>query len=420
MFGPFERMVAMRYLRARRREGFISVIAWFSLIGIALGVATLIIVMSVMNGFRAELFSRILGLNGHLIVSRPGQPFVDHALISQRIEGLAGVVAAAPMIEGQALMTFQRRPHGVVVRGLAGDDLRRRPILSTGIVAGSLQDFGSNVTDILVGHRLATKLGLKLGEVVTMISPQPAETVLGVVPRLKRFKVAAVFDVGMHEYDSNFVFIPLRTAQAFFQVGEAVGSVDVILEDSNQIDTFKDGLRNVLEDGYLVRDWRSINASFVNALKVERNVMFLILTLIILVAAFNIISSLIMMVKDKGRDIAIMRTMGASRGAVMRIFVLSGTSIGVIGTVAGVGLGLLLATNIQNVREALEAAAAWADMPIDLFSAEIYFLSQLPSQVFPSDVISVAIMSLALSFLATLYPSWRAARIDPVEALRYE
>ncbi|MDJ0894462.1 MAG: lipoprotein-releasing ABC transporter permease subunit [Alphaproteobacteria bacterium] len=420
MFGPFERMVAMRYLRARRREGFISVIAWFSLIGIALGVATLIIVMSVMNGFRAELFSRILGLNGHLIVSRPGQPFIDHALISQRIEGLAGVVAAAPMIEGQALMTFQRRPHGVVVRGLAGDDLRRRPILSTGIVAGSLQDFGSNVTDILVGHRLATKLGLKLGEVVTMISPQPAETVLGVVPRLKRFKVAAVFDVGMHEYDSNFVFIPLRTAQAFFQVGEAVGSVDVILEDSNQIDTFKDGLRNVLEDGYLVRDWRSINASFVNALKVERNVMFLILTLIILVAAFNIISSLIMMVKDKGRDIAIMRTMGASRGAVMRIFVLSGTSIGVIGTVAGVGLGLLLATNIQNVREALEAAAAWADMPIDLFSAEIYFLSQLPSQVFPSDVISVAIMSLALSFLATLYPSWRAARIDPVEALRYE
>jgi lipoprotein-releasing system permease protein len=414
MFGAFERMVAMRYLRARRREGFISIIAWFSLLGIALGVATLIIVMSVMNGFRAELLSRILGLNGHITVSRAGEPLEDFDALAAKVRGMAGVHTVAPLVEGQALLAARGRATGVVLRGLRAEDLRQRPLLADNIRAGDLDGFAGGEA-VMIGRRLAERFNLKVGDPITLVSPQVAETGFGIMPRLKRTAVGAIFEVGMYEYDNTFVYMPLQVAQPFMQLRDAVSSLDVVLDDINAVPRKVLEILRTLGPGYLVRDWQTINRSFFNAIQVERNVMFLILTLIILVAAFNIISSLIMLVKDKGRDIAVLRTMGATRGMVMRIFFLAGASLGLVGTVAGSVLGVLFAVNIEAIREFVEG---FADS--NLFAPEIYFLSHLPSQIEPMQVTGIIVMAMALTFLATLYPSWRAARLDPVEALRYE
>ena len=415
IFGAFERMVAFRYLRARRERGFISVIAGFSLAGIALGVATLIIVMSVMNGFRAELMQRILGLNGHLAASSAvGRTLPDFDSLVREIMALDGVRLVIPTVEGQVLATANGVAGGAVVRGVPPDDLRARAIISDNIREGSLRDFeGRNA--VIVGTRFASKFGVRPGDRIRLVSPQSSSTAFGSVPRVGRFTVVALFDVGMYEYDSAFVFMPLAAAQRYFRTGPQVTSLEIFLDDPDGVQTVRPKLP--LSGGKPLRvvDWQRANDSFFNAIEVERNVMFLILTLIILVAAFNIISSLIMLVKDKGRDIAILRTMGATRGMILRIFLLAGASVGILGTAVGFLLGIAFADNIEIIRQWLQSLTG-----TELFAAEIYFLSQLPSVLLAEDVVGVVAMSLCLSVLATLYPAWRAARLDPVEALRYE
>ena len=414
MFSPFEWMVALRYLRSRRREGFVSVIAWFSLLGIALGVATLIIVMSVMNGFRQELLTRILGLNGHLSIYSTTQKLTDFDTLANRVRGMPGVTSAAPMIEGQVMATARGVAKGAVARGMRVEDLERRRIVAGNITAGSLNAF-SGPDAAMIGSRLALALGLGVGDRITLISPQGNVTAFGSVPRLRSYQIVATFEVGMYEYDSSFVFIPLEAAQIYFRMPDSVSNLEVFVANPDNARRMAAEITAALGEGIRIHDWQQANASFFTAIQVERNVMFLILTLIIVVAAFNIISSLIMLVKDKGRDIAILRTMGATRGMIMRIFFLGGASIGVIGTVAGFALGIGFATNIETIRQWIQGLTG-----TDLFAAEIYFLSHLPAVVNPLEVGSVVLMGLGLSLLATLYPSWRAARTEPAEALRYE
>ncbi len=413
IFGAFERTVAFRYLRARRKEGFISVIAGFSLLGIALGVATLIIVMSVMNGFRAELLNRILGVNGHITVYANGGEITGYDDLATRLASIDRVTRAHPQVQGQVMVTNRGEASGAVVRGMAAADLLERDILADNVTSGSARAFGDD--GALVGRRLATKLGLSVGDQITLVSPRGNTTVMGTVPRVKSFPIAGLFEVGMYEYDSSFVYLPLDQAQQFFRTGEGVNAIEMFVQNPDDVDQVRATIDQMLGSGYRTVDWQRANASFFNAIQVERNVMFLILTLIIVVAAFNIISGQIMLVKDKGPDIAILRTMGATRGMIMRIFLISGAAIGVVGTAAGFALGLAFAQNIETIRGWLENLTG-----TELFAAEIYFLSNLPSKVDPTEVATVVAMSLALSLLATLYPSWRAARLDPVEALRYE
>lgn len=414
IFSPFERMVAARYLRPRRKEGFISVIAGFSFLGIALGVATLIIVMSVMNGFREELLNRILGLNGHLEVYASQGMLTNYDAAADIVRGLPGVVQVAPMIEGQVMATAEGRTSGAVVRGIKPEDLRDRKILATHITQGSLDDFNGDDA-VVIGARLAQRLGVNVGGNITLIAPEGRPTAFGTVPRMRAYRVVATFEVGMYEYDSTFVFMPLKAAQVYFRTGDSVSSLEVLVTNTDRVPGVRDSIITALDRPLRVMDWQQANSSFFNAIAVERNVMFLILTLIIVVAAFNIISSLIMLVKDKGQDIAILRTMGATKGMIMRIFFLSGASVGMVGTLAGFGLGLAFADNIEIIRRLIQKMTG-----TELFAPEIYFLSQLPAKVETGDVATVVLMALGLSFLATLYPSWRAARLDPVEALRYE
>lgn len=413
-FGAVERMIAWRYLRARRQEGFISVIAGFSLLGIALGVATLIIVMSVMNGFRAELLTRILGLNGHVAVYGDRGPIAEFDAAALRIAEVPGVFAVVPQVEGQAMATANNAAAGVLVRGLRAADLTAKGPLADGISPVAAARFQAGKT-ILLGNRLAQRLGVAAGDRIDLISPSSQTTVMGGLPRMKTYEIAGLFDVGMYEYDNGFIFMPLKSAQIFFQMKGEVSGLEITLEDPNEVASLAQALQTAAGEGLWVRDWRQRNSSFFNALQVERNVMFLILTLIILVAAFNVISSLIMLVKDKGRGIAILRTMGASKAMVTRIFFLVGASVGLIGTFVGALLGLLFADNIETIRRFLETISG-----TELFAAEIYFLSRLPAEIDPAEVISVITMALTLSFLATIYPAWRASRLDPVEALRNE
>ena len=413
IFGAFERMVAFRYLRARRQEGFVSVIAIFSLLGIALGVATLIIVMSVMNGFRADLLGRILGLNGDLAVYAlsGGLPNFDAA--AQKLRAVPGVTRVTPLVEGQVMATSDAGAAGALVRGIRPEDLRSLPLLANRIIQGSLADFGDD--GVAVGDRLARRLGVTVGSPITVISPQGTATAFGTMPRVKTYQVAALFNVGMYEYDNSFIYAPLAAAQLFFRLPEEVSSLEVFVDDSDRVREERRLIATALDGQVRIVDWQQANSSLFNAVEIERNVMFLILTLIIVVAAFNIISSMIMMVKDKGRDIAILRTMGASRAMILRIFMLSGASIGILGTIAGFVLGVVFTNNIETIREGLQRVIG-----TDLFAAEIYFFTRIPARIDSGEVAAVVAMALVLSFLATLYPSWRAARLDPVEALRYE
>ena len=414
MFSAFEWMMAVRYLRARRQEGFVSVIAWFSLLGIAIGVATLIIVMSVMNGFRAELMNRILGLNGHVNIYAPIGQMTDYDTKADIVRGVPGVISATPLIEGQVMATNNGQARGLVLRGIKSTDLLARDIIADNIQSGSLDAFGAD-DSVIIGAELARRLGVRVGDKITIISPKGQPTAFGTVPRMRAFEVAATFSIGMFEYDSGFAYIPLHAAQVYFQMKDSVNNLEVFVTDPDSTTAISANIKHALDQQARVLDWQKTNASFFNAIQVERNVMFLILTLIIVVAAFNIISSLIMLVKDKGRDIAILRTMGATRGMIMRIFFLAGASVGIIGTFSGFGLGLWFSLNIENIRQFIQGLTG-----TDLFAAEIYFLSQLPAEVDPGEVVSVLLMGLGLSFLATIYPAWRAARIDPAEALRYE
>ena len=389
-------------------------IAWFSLLGIALGVATLIIVMAVMNGFREELLSRILGINGHLSIYGQTNQLRDFDPIAERLRKVTGVVAVTPMIEGQVMATARGIAQGAVVRGIRAQDLADRNIVADNIKSGSLADFkGKNA--IIVGQRMAAKMGVLVGDKITLLSPKGNTTAFGTVPRMKAYTVAATFQIGMYEYDSSFVFMPLKNAQVYFKMPGAVSNLEVFVTHPDDAIAIGRDISKEMKGKARIHDWQRVNASFFNAIQVERNVMFLILTLIIVVAAFNIISSLIMLVKDKGKDIAILRTMGATSGMIMRIFFIAGASVGTIGTMAGFGLGLAFTENIETIRQLIQGLTG-----TDLFAAEIYFLSKLPAVVDPSEVVAVVLMGLGLSFLATLYPAWRASKLDPAEALRYE
>lgn len=407
-------MVALRYLRARRREGFISVIAGFSLLGIGLGVATLIIVMSVMNGFRQELLGRILGVGGHLNVYSQGMALANYDDLAARIRKIGAVVSARPVVDGQVMASANNVASGAVVRGVRPEDLATKHIIADHIVVGSLKDFHGDDA-LLVGSRMAARMGLRVGDSLTLISPRGNVTAFGTVPRLRAYRVVGLFEVGMFEHDNNFIYMPLDAAQVFFQLPGEVSMIEVFTDNPDKIRAVRDEIATVAGPGTRLVDWQQMNSSFFNAIQVERNVMFLILTLIILVAAFNVISGMIMLVKDKGRDIAILRTMGATRGMIMRIFLLAGASVGIFGTVFGFALGMAFCANIETIRQWIQMLTG-----TNLFSPEVYFLSQLPAVVDPNEVATVVIMSLTLSLLATLYPSWRAARLDPVEALRYE
>ncbi|MBC7136496.1 MAG: lipoprotein-releasing ABC transporter permease subunit, partial [Oceanibaculum nanhaiense] len=408
IFSAFERMVAFRYLRARRQEGFISVIAGFSLLGIALGVATLIIVMSVMNGFRAELLGRILGVNGHLTIFAQQGPLPGYAGMVDQVRLVEGVAMAFPQVEGQVMATANGVASGALVKGMRREDVQRRALLSDAIMAGSLDAFEGNDA-VMIGTRMAQRMNLTVGNQITLISPQSNPTAFGSIPRLKSYKIAALFEVGMYEYDNSFVYMPMDAAQTFFRLGDAVTGIDILLDDPDAVRDIREAISTAIGPGKRLYDWQQANSSFFTAIQVERNVMFLILTLIILVAAFNIISSMIMLVKDKGRDIAVLRTMGASKGMIMRIFFMTGASIGVVGTLAGFVLGLVFCLNIESIRKGVEFLTG-----TELFSAEIYFLSRLPAKVDSGEVVTVVLMALILSFLATIYPAWRAARQDPV------
>ena len=415
MFNAFERAVAGRYLRARRGERFVSVIAGFSLVGIALGVAVLIIVMSVMGGFQVDLLNRILGFNGHLGVYGQAAPLRDYDALAARIRTVPGVVSAAPVVDGQVLMSGPRGQNaGGMVRGISQADIRRVPAIANNIRAGSLDAF-TGEDAIAIGVGLAGRFGLQVGDDLTLISPQGAATAFGTVPRVRAYKIAAIFQVGMNEYDTSFVFVPLEAAQIFFQQLGQVNHIEVFADDPDHVRAIGDAILKVAGTPVRVVNWQQSNNSFFAAVTVEKNVMFLILTLIILVAAFNVISSLIMMVKDKTRDIAILRTIGAGRGAVLRIFLMAGAAVGVTGTVVGVVLGVVFCLNIQRIQGWVESATGTA-----VFNPEVYYLTHLPSRLDPVEVTQVVLMALSLSLLATLYPSWRAARTDPVEALRHE
>ena len=416
MFSAFERTVAVRYLRARRGERFVSVIAGFSLLGIALGVATLIIVMAVMSGFKTTLLDSILGLNGHLgVYSSMSTGITDFDADAAKIRALPDVVSATPIIEGQVLLSANGGNSGGLVRGISPADLRVLPSIANNIRSGSLNDFAG--TDaIVVGITLAQRFGLGVGSRLTLLSPDGAVTAFGTVPRVKAYRIVAVFDAGMNEYNSAYVFLPLAAAQIFFQKPNSVTEIQVMVKDPERVAGVDRAIRDAMGSAPVhVVDWTQSNDSFFAAVTVEQNVMFLILTLIILVAAFNVVSSLIMMVKDKTGDIAVLRTLGASRGSIMRIFLMCGASVGITGTVTGTVLGVVFCLNIERLRQWLQSATG-----TKLFDPEVYYLTHLPAKLEPGTVVQVVLMALILSLLATLYPSWRAARTDPVEALRHE
>jgi lipoprotein-releasing system permease protein len=413
-FSPFEWMLSLRYLRARRKEGFISVIAGFSFLGIMLGVATLIIVMAVMNGFRKELLDKILGLNGHLLIQPLEKPLSDWEEVAARINKVSGVRMAAPIVEGQALASSPFNAGGVLVRGIRLQDLQKLPSVAKNIKQGSLEGF-DDAQGVAIGRRLADQLSLRSGDNITLVAPRGAVTPMGTTPRIKVYKIAAVFEIGMSEYDSSVVFMPLKEAQAYFNRAGDVTAIEVYTDNPDRVDRYRKLVTDAAERPIFMIDWRQRNATFFNALQVERNVMFLILTLIVLVAALNIVSGLIMLVKDKGSDIAILRTMGATQGSIMRVFLITGASIGVVGTLVGLLLGIVVCLNVESIRQFL----SWLTNT-ELFSPELYFLSRLPADMDTGETTAVVVMALALSLLATLYPSWRAARLDPVEALRYE
>ena len=413
-FAPFEWMIALRYLRAKRKEGFVSVISGISLVGIALGVATLIIVMAVMNGFRHELLSRILGLSGHVVVQGYGGELMHFDDVAAKVRAVPGVVRVSPVIDGQVMATSNGISRGALVRGIRRDDLAKLTTVSKTLSPGALSRFQGG-DSVIIGYRMAQQLGIGPGMTITLIAPKGNVTPFGTTPRVKTYSVAGVFNIGMSEYDSSFVFMPLEEAQLYFGLGDGVSGLEAMVAKPDAVAGYTTAIAQAVGPTARILTWQDVNSSLFGALEVERNVMFLILTLIILVAALNIVSGLIMLVKDKGGDIAILRTMGATRGAVMRVFLIAGASIGIFGTLLGFVVGVLFCQNIEAIRQFLSSLTG-----TQLFNPEIYFLSKMPAEMDSGEVIAVVAMSLSLSLLATLYPSWRAARLDPVEALRYE
>jgi len=429
-FAAYEWMVAFRYMWPRRRQGFTSLISVISFIGILIGVWALIVVMSVMNGFRTELLNRILGINGHLVMQPLDSSFADYPDLVARLEGVAGVQFVLGLVEGQALVQGDGfgapgQGSGALVRGVRGRDLAKMASIANNIQSGGLEDFDPPLDDedeelvapvgVVIGSELAARLGLVVGSDMRIISPDGDVTPFGVNPRVKSYPVVAIYEIGMYEYDAAVIFMPLGEAQIFFNREDEVQTLEIFLDDPDAVDMMRPILEQAVGRQVYMVDWRQRNQAFFSALAVERNVMFIILSLIVLVAALNIISGLVMLVKDKNHDIAILRTMGAPRGAIMRIFIITGSTIGVGGTLFGVCAGIVTSLNIEQI----QGFFSWIS-GVDIFNRELYFLSRLPSQMDMTQTVMVVVMALGLSFLASLLPAWRASRLDPVEALRYE
>ena len=415
IFNETERTIALRYIKSRRVEGFISVSAWFSLIGIVLGVATLIVVMSVMNGFRTELVDRILGINGHLIVyKKNGLLIENYNKIVSQISDTQNVVAVTPYLEGQALAKTKNSISGIIIRGTKWSDLPAKKLLWKSLDKTAINNFKIK-QNIILGYRLAQRLNLRVGDYISLISPNVMETAIGVLPIKQNFMVGGFFDVGMYEYDNNFIFIPWEKAEKFLSIKKIAHGIEIFLDNPKTTQNVYDDLISKLDENLTIIDWKKRNSSFMNALDVEKNVMFVILTLIILVATFNIISSMIMLVQTKKSDIALMRTMGASKHFVIRIFMLTGSIIGIIGTIIGAILGTIVSINIETIRNFVSSLFGQ-----ELFSPQIYFLSTLPSNINFNEVLIVMGLSIFLTLIASIFPAWKASKISPAEALRYE
>jgi len=417
LFSKLEKKVAFRYMFAKKR-GFGSVVSWVSFVGIMLGVATLIVVMSVMGGFHETLLSRIIGMNGHVVVYHQKGAISDYDFLIDKMRQNKVVekyaVSIVPIAEGQVMASANGNNSGAIVRGIRMPDLIAKAKTGMRIYGKSLDKI--NDGELIIGSSLSRSLRVSAGDKVSLISANSGTaTPFGTMPRIMAYPVVSSFFVGMYEYDSGYVFMPLVTAQKYLNIEDSVTHIDLFLTDAEQSETVVKALDALLPDGFVIRDWRDLNRGFVGALQVESSVMFLILLLIVIVAAFNIISSLVMLVKDKNKDIAVLRTFGVSRKSMMKIFILSGTTIGIIGSFFGTILGVLVAVYIEPIRKFFQYVTGH-----DLFPAELYSLSELPSKLVPSTVAGIAMIAIALAFLATLYPAWRAANTDPVETLKNE
>ncbi len=413
MFSYTELFISFRYLKSRKRENIVSLVSGFSFLGITLGVATLIVVLAVMDGFRGELFKRVLGINPHIVITSKNGPIYNYLNLKDQISLVSGIENVFPIIDSQVMVRSKSQVAGSLIRGMTLSDIKQVDILKSNLITGNFDSLYEN--QIIIGNRLANILDVGLGDKVTIFSSSSTSTVIGSIPRSKSYKIGGIFNIGMYEYDSTYIFLNLKEAMNFFNYSNSVGYMDLRLANPDDVVNVTNSLLNILTNDYNLLDWKQLNSSYVNALEVERNVMFLILTLIILVAAFNIISGLVMLVKEKNRDIAVLRTMGASKYSIMRIFFISGITIGLSGTFFGALIGILFASNISSIQLFLDNLTG-----SNLFAAEIYFLSQLPANIIFSDILKVTSMSIFLSILATLYPSWKASRMEPIEALRYE
>ncbi|MET0270143.1 MAG: lipoprotein-releasing ABC transporter permease subunit [Sphingomonas sp.] len=411
----YERMIARRYLLPGKGEGFIFLVASISLVAVMLGVAALIIVMSVMNGFRAELFDKIIGLNGHAVVQGYGGRLPDWQDIVRQARATPGVTAATPLIEQPLMASYEGRVEGVLVRGMLPQDIANNAVIQGNVVAGDMRQVKPGSDRVAIGARLAEALGANVGGQISLISPQGQTTPFGTVPRIVSYTVAAIFEVGVYDYDKAFVVMPIADAQTLLMLGDAVGMVELETVDADKVGAILAPLAKAVGRQGVVSDWRSMNASLFEALAVERVAMFVVLSLIILVAVFNILSSLIMLVRAKTRDIAILRTMGASRSAMVRVFMTVGVTIGALGTLAGVALGFVFLYFRQSVVNAIQFLTGQ-----NLWDPSIRFLTELPSKTDPFEVLAIVALAIGSAFLFTLYPAFKAANTDPVQVLRYE